>query len=208
MEKFKKETDQKSKRQELGLNENDFVVGVVSRLEEGKGHQDILRVIPQILEKKKNIKFLFIGDGPLRNELESFAKNANINNHVIFTGLRLDVAEILKSIDIFCLASLYEGMGRVVLEAQASGKPVIANRIGGIPNIVLDKKTAILVEPKNDKSLSQALIRLMENESLRHAMGQEAAKFIDERFSAKKMVDDINTLYENLLTDKKVRVNL
>ena len=88
---------------------------------------------------------------------------------------------------------------RVVLEAQASGCPVIANRTGGIPNIVKEKETAILVEPKNEKSLSEAIIQLAEDPILRKKMGENASQFVDERFSAAKMAQDVNLLYEDLL---------
>lgn len=199
LERFHTETDRNFKRKELGLSDDDVVVGVVSRLERGKGHDALLRAIPHVLEKNRNAKFLFVGDGPLRYELENFVKNANINGHIILTGLRSDIPEILQSVDVFCSASFYEGMGRAVLEAQAAGRPVVANRSGGIPDIVLDGKTAILAEPDNDQSLSEALIKLTENKKLRQEMGREAAQFVDGRFSAEKMAGDIGRLYERYL---------
>lgn len=196
IEKFHISVDRIEKRKELGIGADRFVVGVVARMEEGKGYEDLLQAAAQILRKRKDIVFLFIGDGPLKRKLEQRAKNDNIQGNVMFAGLRGDVSQLLKIMDVFCLPSVYEGMGRVVLEAQAAGRAVVAMEVGGIPDIVQENKTAILLMPKDVSALAGVILRLAEDRALREQMGQAAQKFVDERFSSATMVSEIRNLYE------------
>jgi glycosyltransferase involved in cell wall biosynthesis len=202
VDKFNLPVDLKNKKQALGISDNCFVVGTVSRLDEGKGHEFLIRAMPQVLGKIKDIVFVFVGEGLIRNELEALAKQLKVREKIIFTGLREDVPEILKVFDIFCLASLYEGMARVILEAQAAGIPVIATKVGGIPDIVIENKTAILVKAKDPGSLAEAIIKLAEDASLRASMYQSAKEFVGFKFSAEKMVSDIIKVYEQLQKEK------
>ncbi|MDP2939633.1 MAG: glycosyltransferase family 4 protein [Candidatus Omnitrophota bacterium] len=199
IEKFKLHSNIAEKKQELGIPENKFVVGIVGRLDEGKGHEFVLKSVPLVLNEVKDVVFTFVGDGPLRKSLENLATELGIRENVIFTGIRNDVAEVLQVFDIFCLASLYEGMGRVILEAQVAGKPVVATRIGGIPDIVCENKTAFLVKTKDASSLAGALLKLIKDDSLRQAMSDAAEEFVSFKFSSEKMVADIIKVYEELL---------
>jgi len=202
IEKFKSPihfVDTAKKRGQLGLKEDDFVVGVIARLEKGKGHETLMEAAKIILQEHSLVKFLIVGDGTLRAPLEALAKCLGIDRHLVFTGFRYDVAEILKAVDLVCVPSFYEGMGRIVLEAQASGKAVVATRAGGIPEIVEEGKTAILIEPKNPYALAQAVLKLAKDSCLREEIGKAGSVFVDTRFSEKKMADDICALYEKLL---------
>ena len=152
---------------------------------------------PRCCRAAKNVKFIFVGDGPLRPHLTELIRSKKLEDHVQLLGLRLDVADILHAIDIFCLASHYEGMGRVILEAQAAGKPVVARAVGGINNITQNNKTAILIS--QDCDLSSGLSKLISDSHLRAQMGREAFQFVDARFTADKMIRDIGKLYESFL---------
>ena len=207
IEKFKIPVDKLKKCKELGLDENDFVVGIIARLEKGKGHKKILEAIPLIANEKVKMKFLFVGDGPLKQELVTEVENSSLQRCVFFLGLRRDVAEILQIVDVVCLPSSYEGMGRVILEAQAAGKAIVATRVGGIPNIVLEGKTAILIEPNDNHALAEALLRLVHDSKLKDGMGRAGAAFVNERFSAGTMVRNINALYEKLFIQSVGSVN-
>jgi len=202
IEKFKVKIDAFKKRNQLGFKSNDFLVGIVSRLEEGKGNEFVIKSIPKIIEKISNIKFIFVGDGPLRDNLEMLAESLGVAEKTMFLGLRDDVSDLLQIFDIVCLASLYEGMGRVLLEAQAAGRPVVATKVGGIVDIVAENKTAILVAPRDVDALTSAIIRLINDENLRNKMSAAAEEFVDYRFSSKKMVEDIISVYEELLKTK------
>ncbi len=200
--KFRLNIDAATKKRELGIPQNNLVVGIVGRLIEGKGHEFVLRAIPLVLRETQDITFIFVGDGPYRNILENLAIRLAIKEKVIFTGTRDDVSEILQVFDIFCLASLYEGMGRVILEAEAAGKPVVATKVGGIPDIVSENKTALLVNPKDHVALAQAIIKLIQDVNLRKAMGQAAKELVSYKFSSEKMVSDIIKAYDELLQKK------
>ncbi len=202
IEKFNLQLNISQKKQELGIPVNSFVVGIVGRLAKGKGHEFVIRAIPLILREISDIVFVFVGDGPLRNSLEDLSISLNIRNQVIFTGTRDDVPEVLQVLDIFCLASLYEGMGRVILEAQVAGKPVVATRIGGIPDIVCENKTAFLVKTADSGALAEAIIRLIKDDNLRKSMSEAAKEYVGVKFSSEKMVSDIIKVYEELLGKK------
>jgi len=202
IEKFRIDIDILKKKSQLGLKNNDFIVGIVSRLEPGKGNEFIIKSIPEIIQKISNIKFIFVGNGPLKANLETLSKSLGVREKVMFLGLRDDVPELLQIFDIACLASLYEGMGRVILEAEAAGRPVVATKVGGIIDIVAEDKTAILVAPRDVGALAFAIIKLIDDEHLRKNMSSAAEEFVDYRFSSEKMVQDIILVYEELLKTK------
>ena len=199
IEKFRSNGNGQEKRKEFGFDEHDLIIGTVARLEQGKGHEEIIGAVPDVLKQAKNAKFLFVGDGPLRTRLEKMVQDKNLQDCIKFSGLRLDIGEILHMMDIFCFASDYEGMGRAVLEAQAAGKPVVAKAVGGIKNITQNNKTALL--STDQFSFSKALLKLISDPDLRSQMGKEAFKFVDERFAANKMAKDITVIYERFLND-------
>ena len=203
IEKFKIEIDVEKKKREFGINFDDLVVGVVAKLWEGKGHRDILIAAKEVVKEIPNVKFMFVGEGYLRRELEKLTQELELDNHVIFTGFRRDIPEITAIFDIAVLASYYEGMGRVLLEAMVLAKPVVATKVGGIVDVVEDGKTGFLVPPKNPKALAEAMIRLLSDERLRKIMGKEARKRIDTRFSAQAMVSKIEEVYQELIKRKE-----
>ena len=196
---FKKKVNVSEKKLSLGIPETYCVIGVIARMEQGKGHEYIIKAIPEILRRQKNVIFLFVGEGSLMPELVAMVEKESFASHVIFTGLRDDVSEILQICDIFCLASYYEGMGRVVLEAQAAGIPVVATYVGGIPDIVIKDKTAILIRPNHSASISKAILQLLEDKNLRNQMAEAASNFVDERFSSRKMMEQVISLYNNCI---------
>jgi glycosyltransferase involved in cell wall biosynthesis len=130
------------------------------------------------------------------------AEKLGIKKNIVFLGWRDDLAEILSLYDIFVLPSLNEGMGRVLVEAMALGKPVVASNIGGIPNLIQHKKNGFLVPPQNPEELAQHIQILLEDKNLRIQMGLEGKK-LSSNYSAKKMVEHIESLYSLLLKNMK-----
>lgn len=173
------------------------IIGVVGRLEKQKGHEylfealNLIKTIPWIL--------WVVGDGSLKNRLERLAKDLSLRERIIFLGARSNIPEILSEIDIFVLPSLWEGLGLAVLEAAAAGKPIVASRVGGIPEVIEDRKTGILVEPKNIKSLADGLEQMLLGEGEARAMGRKAREVVAEKFNVEKMVRDYERLYEELV---------
>jgi glycosyltransferase involved in cell wall biosynthesis len=139
-----------------------------------------------------------VGKGDLDVELRAEALRIEANGRVKFLGWRDDIDEIMPIFDIFVLPSLNEGMGRVLVEAMAAGKPVIASRAGGIPDLVKHEKTGLLVPPGDVPALADAILRLVNDPDERRRMG-ETGRFFCRRFSLKAMIDKIDNLYDELL---------
>lgn len=199
LEKFRKRYDLKQKKNELHIEDGTLVVGTVSRIAAGKGHKELLHAAQKIITRFKNVVFLIIGDGPLFNEIKYLAKKLEIEKNVIFTGARNDVEKITAIFDMAVLPSYYEGMGRVLLEAQAAGKPVIAVRAGGMKEIVRENQTGLLVRPGCVRELYAAIYKLLNDETLRKDMGKAASEWVDEKFSSSTMVERVTNVYEELL---------
>lgn len=202
--------DKQNARQSLNIESNALVIGTVARLEPVKGIEYFIRAIPAILNEVQNdiphpVIFLIVGDGNQKSMLEKLAETYNISKHVIFAGMRKNVLEIMSSMDIYIQPSLNEGMGKTLIQAFSLGLPIIATKVQGIPDIVHDNKNGILIKPKDTKSLSEAVVKLAFNESLRKTYGNSGANFVKEkidnnlRFSSDRMINLTSNLYKGLL---------
>ena len=183
-----------NKQKEFG---NPPIIGVVGRLEEQKGHKYLI----EALNLLKNVPWTLwvVGDGSRKTGLERLVKDLNLRGRVIFLGNRDNIAEILGQIDIFCLPSLWEGLGLAVIEAAASARPIVASKVGGIPEIIEDNKTGLLVEPENVKSLVDGLEQILLGEKDALKMGHKAREAVKEKFGIKRMVREYEELYKELL---------
>jgi glycosyltransferase involved in cell wall biosynthesis len=202
------EREMKRLRKKWGLGEDDFVVGIVSKLWDGKGHEVLIEAFREIRQKKIEAKLVIVGEGYLREKLEALVNAYGLEKEVIFTGFRLDVSQIIATFDVAVLPSLFEGMGRVLLEAMAMEKPVVASRVGGIPDLVGHGSNGYLVSPGSVRELERALLAILNDPVLARSMGMEGRKRITSRFSAAGMVDSIERLYRELLLRKGVFVDL
>ena len=190
-------------KKELGIPENSLIIGTVGRLEPVKGHEFLIMAAKYIISKYPDTFFIFTGDGYLRQDLENRAFKMGIKENIIFLGWRDDAAKIISAYDVFVLPSLNEGMGRVLVEAMALGKPIVASNIGGIPDLVIHGKNGFLVPPKNPKELAKYIQILLEDENKREKMGL-AGREMSSDFSAENMVVKIAKLYDELLTKKNI----
>ncbi|MEW6100988.1 MAG: glycosyltransferase family 4 protein [Candidatus Omnitrophota bacterium] len=204
IERFKINTDPAGKRAELGLHPDDLVVGLCAKLWEGKGHEVLLEAAPMIIKEAPCVKFLFVGEGELRPKLEKIVLTHGLKDYVIFTGFRSDIPEITAVFDIAVLASFFEGLGRVILEAMVMGKPVVATSVGGIPELVKDGKNGFLVPVADCKALAEAIACLLKDKSLRLSMGEAGRKMVDEKFSAERTTAEIEEIYQELLKKKGI----
>ena len=202
VEKFKVNINIDEKKRELEIKPGEKVIGVVAKLWEGKGHETILEAAPLVIKEIPAVKFLFVGEGYLRNRLETRVRESSLSDHVIFAGFRADIPEITTTFDIALLISLFEGMGRVLLEAMVLGKPVIATKVGGIVDVVRDGETGILIPPRDSGALAKAIITILKDERLARRMGEAGKRRIDERFTAQTMVEKISQVYEELIEKK------
>lgn len=195
-------------RRELGIPADTLVVGIISKLWDGKGHRVLFNAWQQIQQSWKEHPhplLLVVGEGPLDVPLRQLAVELKIADTVIFTGFRTDVPAVTAAIDVAVLPSAFEGMGRVVLEAMAAGKPVVASKVGGIPDLVHDGITGFLVPPNESEPLRTAIRTLLENRELRQSMSESAASSLDLRHSSKAMVEEIHRFYD--FVSARVRIN-
>ena len=176
-----------------------IVLGNIGRLSKEKGHEYLLKAFKQAKTKCSNIKLLVAGDGPLRLSLEKFAHDLDISADVTFLGVLDDIPAFLNKIDIFVLSSLQEGLPIALLEAMAAEKPIIATTVGGIPEVVENGLDGILVDAANVHELKHAIISVIQNEDKRGEMGQNAQKKVEEYFDLDNTVDELESLYDNLL---------
>ncbi|MGD9305730.1 MAG: glycosyltransferase family 4 protein [Desulfobacterales bacterium] len=195
------------KKQSLGLFPNGLLIGFVGWLLPIKGPMHLLRAMPEVWSEHPDSTLVFVGKGDLDVDLRSEALQLEANGKVKFLGWRDDVAEIMQIFDIFVLPSLNEGMGRVLVEAMAAGKPVVASKVGGIPDLVKDEKTGLLVPPGDEHALANAIMRLANNPSEARRMGA-AGKFYCHPFSLEAMVEQLDHLYDEIIFSPRKIVKL
>jgi len=191
--------DIEQKKAEFDAARDDFLVGMIGRLDVVKGPEYFIEASKYIAEKLPQTRFLIVGDGSLREKLISRSRQLDLEEKIAFLGWREDTAEILSILDVLVLTSLNEAVGRVLLEAGASAKPVVATNVGGIPEILKDNETGILVSAGDSRKIANAVINLLKDEKKRFEMGQAAKDWINVNFNEKRMVVEIHNLYKSLL---------
>jgi glycosyltransferase involved in cell wall biosynthesis len=207
IDKFNPDIKNERIKTELGINPDEILIGSTSRLGPDKGQEFLLKAAKIVLDKipnKRQIKFLIVGSSVFEENkqqeyfLKRLTKELKLENNVVFTGYRTDMPDLYSIIDIFVLTSYAEPCGRVILEAMASGKPVIGTNTGGTPELV-DDTCSILIPPKDIILLSDAIIELINNKCKRLEMGKNARKRIEDLFNIQKNVAQIQNIYSKLL---------
>lgn len=192
-------------REELRVKEGQFLVGIVSKLWEGKGHDLLLKAWKQILDRKDihpSPVLAIVGGGHLESHLKALTARLGLQDSVRFTGFRTDVPEVTAALDISVLPSLFEGMGRVAIEAIAAGKPIVASGVGGIPDIVKDGVNGLLVPPGDERALETALHEVLTNDDLRNRLSANAEATVRPEYSSEWMVEQIHRFYEKAAEHK------
>ena len=186
-------------REELKLGGQEFLIGTMGRLMPVKGLEFFLKAAHIIRRQKPNVKFIIAGDGPLMPALRAQVREYNLDKKVLFLGHRDDGYDILKLIDLFVLPSLNEGIPMVLLEALALARPVIASRVGGIPEVIEDGVSGLLVTPGREDELAQSCVALMDNYNFAQELGIAGRKRVEERFSARVMAEKVAEVYRTLV---------
>jgi glycosyltransferase involved in cell wall biosynthesis len=185
-------------RTALGLPAGPLVLSI-GRLEERKGQGYLIEAWAAVHRREPSARLVLLGDGPTRPELERKARELGLQDCVRLGGFQARVAEYLDAGDALVHPSLTEGMPNVVLEAMAAGKPVVATRVGGIPELVADGESGLLVAPRDPAALADALIRLIREPGLAAELGRNARCRARERFSVGAMVEATEAVYRSLL---------
>ena len=198
IDKYNK-SDGVQKRKEIEIDQHTFLVGVVARLSEQKGHTYLIDAVSEIIREFPKTKFLFIGDGPLRSQLEDKVSSLQLKSVINFLGSRSDVPELLNAIDLFVLPSLYEGLPNVVLEAMACHKAIVASAVDGTPEAIIHNESGLLVPPKNPNALAKSIMKIISSNDLKSRLEIGARKRAEEEFSIKDQVKKFENLYESLI---------
>lgn len=186
-------------RKDWGIPQNVPFIGAIGRIVWQKGFKYLIQAIPDIVRNVSDVKFLFVGDGPLKKELEDLSEKLNIKEKIIFTGFRSDIKEILSAVDLLVIPSLLEGFPMVTLEAMAMAKPIIATNINGITEQITDGVNGILVPPKDPAALAKSVIRVLNDRDYARSLGLLAREKVEQEFSVEKMVAETEKVYLSLL---------
>ncbi len=183
-----------------GIEKNSrLVAGMVGRLVPEKGPEYFLRAAAQLTASFPEALFVLVGEGPARPRLEQLARELKIERQVIFTGQRDDLPSVYAAMDVFVLPSLNEGMPMTILEAMAAGKPVVATRVGAVPQLVAEGETGFLVEPKDVEELKDAMAMLLGDAGLRARCGANGHNKVKRDYSSQTMANKYLDLYHEVL---------
>lgn len=186
-------------RERYGIKEGDIVIGTVGRLSREKNQRLFLKAAREILQTRKNVKFVIVGDGLEEHTLKIFVKQNNMGEHVIFTGLIKDAAPVYKSFHIFVLTSTTEGVPLTILEAMASKVPVVATRVGGIGQMIQHQKTGLLIDSNDLKGLVRCIDRLLHEPLTVKMMIDQAYAHVAKEYSIDAMQEKYRKVYEEVL---------
>lgn len=175
------------------------VVAMLAVLEERKGHRFLLEAARVLKDRGRKIRYVFAGDGSLKTQLQDLVRALGLREEVSFAGFVKDVPKFLSSVDVLVLPSLFEGLGVAALEAMAAGKPVVATRVGGLAESIIDGETGFLVPPQNGVALADAIERIVADPSMARAMGRKGAARVLSHFTIEQMARQNETYYYALL---------
>lgn len=197
------DSDRKGVRKELKLPMKNYCAVTVARLVSVKNHDLIISAAELLRDTIPEIKFVFIGDGDLREHLERRIHLDNLTEHFIFTGWRNDIPRLLKAFDLFIMCSHNEGMGRAFVEAQASGLSVIGSRVGGVPEVVRETVTGYLVPPNDVSALAEKIQLMYSKRKHRKIISQQCRQWVFPQFSSEVMVDAIESVYSKIVQENR-----
>ena len=181
---------------EYGMEPGSQIVGVVARLEPEKGHPTLFDAWPLVLRAVPDSYLLVVGEGSRRDALEAQARELRIAHRVVFTGRRDDVPAVTAALDVAVLPSYREAQGLTILEAMALSRPVVASDVGGIPEMIQDGTTGLLVPPHDPEALAAAIIRLLTDHPLADTLGRAGHDLVHDRFCIELMVRAVEAIYD------------
>jgi len=185
----------------VGLPAGSEIIINVARLAPQKGHHLLIDAIPAVLRARPNARFLWVGEGPLREELAARLRDEGLESRVRLLGKRADVPDLLAAADLFVLPSQFEGLPLSALEAMAAGLPVVATRVSGTTEAVVDGVTGRMVEPENAPALAEAMLAVLSDRALAQRWGAAGRRRVAEKFGAARMAREVDKIYVNLLHD-------
>ena len=218
LDRFRTDTEVKRAafRKEFNVTDDEIAVGIIGRLVDVKDHKYFLRLAKNVLETTtKKVRFFIVGDGEMRLELEAYCNELNIQFNAFpdyqpldapltFCSWRTDIDRINAGLDIVVLTSKNEGTPVSLIEAQASGTPVVSTNVGGVENVVEHEKTGLLAEFIDEVKMTKNLMSLIEDETMRHLMSKNGWNHVGERFHYTKLTSNVDRLYQSLLSQGQI----
>ena len=189
-------------REEFGIPPTHRLVAHVASFTPKKRHSDLLRAARLVLDQNPAVTFLLVGQGPLQEAIKAEAERLGVTNNVIFAGFRRDVPRLVAAADLFVLSSLYEGLPISLLEAMALGTPVVATRVGGIPEVITDGVEGCLVDPQQPEQMAQRVLGLLGDAERRQRFAENGLRKVRDQFDIRKMVANTENLYREVLARK------
>ena len=188
-------------RRSLGISPEQVVVGTIARLFDLKGHDDLLEIAPDLCRRHPQLRFLWLGDGTLRQRFEMQMREHHLEDRFILTGMvsPARIPELVNAMDIVVHPSRREGLARALVQGALAAKPVITYDVDGNRESLIHEKTGFLLPPFDIEKLASALAILSEDAQQREAMGLAGREFVVERFSAQRMVDELERVYSQCL---------
>jgi glycosyltransferase involved in cell wall biosynthesis len=174
------------------------IVGNVAALVPHKGQRHLIEAAALVVRQVPDARFVIAGEGELRPALERQIKDHHLEKHVFLAGFRPDVLSLHKAFDIFVMSSVTEGLGTSLLDAMAAGKPVVATAAGGIPEVVVDGETGLLVPPRDHDALAGAIVTLLKDAGVRRRLGDAGLRRAQQKFSAERMVQETLRVYQRV----------
>ena len=184
--------------EDLWLPHHAPIVGNVAALVPHKGQRHLVEAAALVVRQVPDARFVIAGEGELRAALEKQIKDHHLEKHVILAGFRPDVLSLHKAFDLFVMSSVTEGLGTSLLDAMACGKAVVATEAGGIPEVVIDGTTGLLVPPRDHEAMARAIVTLLKDEGLRRRMGEAGLARARDHFSAERVVQETLRVYERV----------
>ena len=184
-------------RNALGIEHDDFVIGNIARMVPLKNHRFLITVFKELLKDLPNLKLVLVGDGLLSEELKTYSRDIGLSDSLLFLGERHDIAQLFSVFDLFVLPSLTEGTSMTIIEAMASGTPVVASKVGGNPEIIENGQKGLLIPLDNILTWANAIKFIIENDIKRKEISKFAKNMVKERFSLRSMVDNYEKVYKD-----------
>jgi glycosyltransferase involved in cell wall biosynthesis len=173
---------------------------MVASLEPRKGHEYAIKIAKEIIKKHPKAKFIFVGEGYLRSALEKSARKENLQNFIVFTGLRKDVEKVMAIFDILILTSLWEGLPQVLVQGAVLGKPMVSFDVEGAKELIKEGENGFIVPLENCLKMTEKIDYLISDLKIAKIMGEKGKRLVNKEWEINTMVEKNNQLYEKLLS--------
>ncbi|MBI5353867.1 MAG: glycosyltransferase [Chloroflexi bacterium] len=193
------EDNARALRDEFKIDSSAPLIGIIGRLSPQKDHVNFLNAAVQVKAQLPDARFLVVGDGPLREELMTQAQSLGLGSSIIFCGLRQDIPAILSALDVLVIASKWEGLPVTLLEGMAARCPIVSTSVGGVPSVVTNDVSALLVPPEDAPALAKACLKILQDKKLAHELSSTSFDVVKNNFSLDAMIGRTLDLYQQLL---------